>query len=647
MLIADRLAVPEGTGALLWDMDGVLLDTLTMDYDIVNKLLADHPGVQTAAEVPRSIVRAYFPYDVADFWPLVLAATGRQLPEATVDELICAHRTARAGSVAPVHSGVVEILQDARRRGLRSAVVSNNPESEVAQMLAAAGLGGYFSTIVGNDNPGMRKKPAPDPYLEAARRLAASAQCVAVEDSLLGARAAKAAGCWTVGVATGASDFAALSSSPDVDLCYVSLTPWRVELGRAGVTQKSLHTPNEFVSHMIEHIAWRLGCSIDVTWTSDDWARLGRELGQRIAGLGRVRDSAAALGMIDDGSCELALHWASDGGVRVRGSAQVDLDWFLALRCEQLTNGAPLVSLLHGLGAGCGVDLDLLVANAEDPHHTWEAIFRAVGIGLHKLTAAGEPGAAEPAAAPAASKDGPRAPHAPRESAVERGWQVTHASTAAAGLRRETAESVVAVELSLGAPEVTCMLAVSDSIEVGGIADLLGEFASAGNMRLNVDFSATRLSSSHVVTEDIGLALGRALRCIAVERMVAFGINGAGANLDSVADLTGQPVRVGVSMEGRKFWKFVPFDWDYPDFRKSFLIGHTLPNGLFSEDLDDFIDGFAGGLQASVIVHIPSRLDPGAGWPLVFRGLGAALGELLAANPDRRALAPGVKATLA
>jgi imidazoleglycerol phosphate dehydratase HisB len=477
--------------------------------------------------------------------------------------------------------------------------------------------------------------------------LAAVTPCVALEDSLLGAEAAKAAGCWTVGVATGASDFERLSSSPYVDRCYACFAPCRVVLGREGVTKKSLVTPNEFVSHMIEHIAWRLGCSIDVFWANDDWFQLGRELGHRIAELCPVQGSTGVLGMIDDGSCELALRWDGTGGVRLRAAAQVDLDWFLALRCEQVPNGQPLLSMLRGLGAGCGVSFDILVASAEDPHHTWEGIFRGIGIGLNKLTGAHDTAElAEPA--PLSSGQSSALQSSRPEAVVERGWDVMHSTTTGARLRRETAESVVEVELVLGiAPGAECHLAVSDSINVAGITDFLREFALAGNLGIAVGFNATRLSSSHVVTEDIGLALGRALRCIAVERMVAFGINGAGSNINSVDDLSDLAIRVGVSMEGRKFWKFVPFSSDYAAFRKAFLVGHTLPNGLFSEDLDDFVDGLAGGLEASVMVHVASSLDPAIGWPLVFRGLGAALKELLTHNPDRMALAPGVKATLA
>jgi hypothetical protein len=103
---------------------------------------------------------------------------------------------------------------------------------------------------------------------------------------------------------------------------------------------------------------------------------------------------------------------------------------------------------------------------------------------------------------------------------------------------------------------------------------------------------------------------------------------------------------VGISFEGRKFVRFVPVGWSYDELRRT-IIGQTLRNGLFSEDLDDFIDGFAGGMGCSVVVHWERVEDPDETWDLVFGGIGAAIGELLAANPARRGVIAGVKGTLA
>src|SRR5262249_42413497 len=253
------------------------------------------------------------------------------------------------------------------------------------------------------------------------------------------------------------------------------------------------------------------------------------ELGREVNKLSRVRTSTAALGMIDDGSAEVAVAVADAGGVTVRASPPVDLDWFLGVRCEQLANGGPLVSLLDGLGAAAGLRIDVTVASFEDPHHSWEGVFRAVGIALNKLVEPATTG--EPAVQRPAEESAVRQPVAESVPAVERGWQILAASTSGARLRRETAESVVAVDLALGGSGARCDIDVAPSIHVAGMGELLAQLADGAGIGLDVSFEATRLSSSHVVTEDIGLALGRALKCVAVERITAFGINGAGSNV--------------------------------------------------------------------------------------------------------------------
>ena len=348
MLIANRLVVPDGTGALLWDMDGVLLDTLTMDYELVNHVLTRTRCLRCRGGSSRNTFRT------------TSRSSGDSCSSRIGLEVLRAHLMSWCGSTKKrresseivVHDGVAEILAEAKDRGLRAAVVSNNPVADVERMLSMAGLRDYFNVVVGNDDPGIAKKPAPDAYLEAARRLSlpGAVPPVAVEDSLLGAQAANAAGCWTVGVSKGATDFEVLSSSPHVNRSYTSFAPCRVLFGWAGVTKKSLVTPNEFVSHMIEHIAWRLGCSVDVLWTNDDWYHLGRELGQRIAELCPLQGSAAALGMIDDGSCEVALRCDGTGEVRLR-AARSRWTWNGSWACgvSNCATGSRWCSMLHGL----------------------------------------------------------------------------------------------------------------------------------------------------------------------------------------------------------------------------------------------------------------------------------------------------------
>jgi HAD superfamily hydrolase (TIGR01509 family) len=662
MLLANRLEVPDDTAALLFDMDGVVLDTLSLDLDLAAQLL--RPIVPHDFTLSHAVIRANFPYEIPEFWRRTASAIGHELTGEEVTRLTRELDSSRLSQPTPVHEGIAEVLKEARAVGLRIALVSNNPGDLIEAMIDAAGLSGCFDLVVGNDIEGVEKKPAPDPYLEAARRLGVlPGRCVAIEDSLLGARSAAGAGCFTVGVATGAADYRTLSASADVSACYTAFEEIKVSLGKEGVTKKSLVTPNEFVSHMIEHIAWRTGCSVDVRYPSDDWTQLGRMLGREVRALPRRRSAASALGMIDDGSCEVTLHDAAAGDaggsgragrVTVRSSQQVDLEWFLSVRCEQMADGRPLLAMLDGLAAGGELDIDVNVASFEDPHHTWEAVFRGVGIAIDKLGhPAGVPGTdpadtETPAETPAQAQARPQPqPQQTAARTVERGWDVLRSSSTEAAMQRETAESIVRVGAAMDRPGIDWTVDVADSIQVEGLKELLAQFALGAGLRLDILFRATRLSSSHVVAEDIGMVLGRVVRQIALERMESIGVNGAGSSIQDVEDLLAKPVRVGVSMEGRKFCKYVPLDEDYRAFRRRFLIGSTLANGIFSEDLDDFVDGFAGGMQTSVIVHFAGSLTAEEGWPTVFRGLGEAVREVLSVNRGRRRLIAGVKATLA
>ncbi|MGB6165346.1 MAG: HAD family phosphatase [Pseudonocardiaceae bacterium] len=642
MLLAGRLDIPECTAALLFDLDGVLLDSLSLDYEIVGKLLQEE--LNSVVEVPRSVIRENFPHAIPDFWRKISETCALGLAPEAILRLADKYKSHRRVADIATHDGIPEIIEAARGQGMPIGVVSNNPHGEIHEILAGTGL--VVDVIVGNDEPGLRKKPAPDTYQEAATRLGLQTSvCVAVEDSLLGAEAASTAGCYTVAVATGANSFSELSESSHVSRCYTSFTRCYVSLGRAGVMSKTLSSPNEFVSHMIEHIAWRLGCSIDLSWTNDDWRGLGSALGREVRKLSIRREAARTIGMIDDGSAEIQVTTTSSGGAVLTASRQVDLEWFLSSRAEQLSDGKPLVEVLKGLGAGGDLDLKILVASFEDPHHTWEGIFRGVGITLDTMFNE------QPVAPNPPSNAGTKSPAKPLpetgQRAVERGWTVQRVSEWGASLERRTAESVVRVNLLLGAPSVRCTINVASSINVAGMVDLLAEFAEGAALQLDVTYEAIRLSSSHVVTEDIGMTLGRALRYVAIERMEKFGIHGAGSSIKDPNVGPHQPIRVGISMEGRKFWKYVPMSQDYGEFRKNFLVGHTLVNGLYSEDLDDFVDGLAGGLESSIIIHVDNDTDPVAGWPMLFRGLGEAMAGLLAVNPHRLSLAPGVKATLA
>ena len=91
-------------------------------------------------------------------------------------------------------AGVIPLLEKLTARDIRRAVVSSSSHHWVDGWLEKLDLTRYFQTVVcRGDAP--RIKPAPDLYLEGAKRLnLAPADCLVIEDSLNGMQAAKAAG---------------------------------------------------------------------------------------------------------------------------------------------------------------------------------------------------------------------------------------------------------------------------------------------------------------------------------------------------------------------------------------------------------------------------------------------------------------------
>jgi HAD superfamily hydrolase (TIGR01509 family) len=95
---------------------------------------------------------------------------------------------------APVKPGLYELLDHLRERGLRTAVASAAYIDRVEVLLRASGLTGAFDVIVHSGDVS-KGKPSPELFLTAAARLGLSPnECLVLEDSENGVRAAHAAG---------------------------------------------------------------------------------------------------------------------------------------------------------------------------------------------------------------------------------------------------------------------------------------------------------------------------------------------------------------------------------------------------------------------------------------------------------------------
>ncbi|MEX0628514.1 MAG: HAD family phosphatase [Cucumibacter sp.] len=179
--------------AVIFDMDGVLLDTET-----VYREAAFHAARRLGFEMTDAVHRQTIgvPGDVSD--TLFLETYGPDFPLATF--YVHWHgylRDAWAREV-PVKPGVVEFLDHLAGRNLPVAVATSSGRKTAENHLSRAGLIARFAAIVTADDV-VNGKPHPEPFLTAASRLKiAPAACLALEDSHNGVRAAHAAGMVTI-----------------------------------------------------------------------------------------------------------------------------------------------------------------------------------------------------------------------------------------------------------------------------------------------------------------------------------------------------------------------------------------------------------------------------------------------------------------
>ncbi|MCO6450562.1 MAG: HAD family phosphatase [Caldilineales bacterium] len=194
--------------AVLWDMDGVIIDTGESHYLAWMQILPEY-GI----DMNRDIFTRTFGMNNDT---LLRVLMGDNADPALVDE-ISGRKEQRfreiAAATTKILPGVRDWLQTLQSMGVRQAIASSAPPANIDLHLDIQGIRPYFDAIVsGNDMPG---KPAPDVYLEAARQVDAQpARCVVIEDAVAGVEGARRAKMKCIAVTT--TNPAAALASADV-----------------------------------------------------------------------------------------------------------------------------------------------------------------------------------------------------------------------------------------------------------------------------------------------------------------------------------------------------------------------------------------------------------------------------------------------
>ncbi len=179
--------------AVIFDFDGTILDSETADFHSHRRLFAEWGLTLTEDEWCQGV--GILKPDT--HWFDLLCQRAADPPELERFRHLTHHYFREHVRMEPM-PGVSALLGALVAAGVPRAIASGAPSDWVLAGLEGVGLASSFDAVVTSDQV-PRGKPAPDVYLEAARRMnVESSRCVAIEDSGPGLASARAAGMRTV-----------------------------------------------------------------------------------------------------------------------------------------------------------------------------------------------------------------------------------------------------------------------------------------------------------------------------------------------------------------------------------------------------------------------------------------------------------------
>lgn len=189
-----RQGAAEGVAAVLFDMDGLLVDTEPLWFETEAAIMARMGGVWSEAD-QRRLVGGALERSVAYMRAHAPRPAGpAQVARWMVDGMAALVRQ-RGAALMP---GAEALLAEVTRAGLPHALVTSADRAIMEAVIETAGLA-FPVTVCGQDV--RRRKPDPEPYLRAASLLGADPRrCVALDDSPSGVASAAAAGCAVIAV---------------------------------------------------------------------------------------------------------------------------------------------------------------------------------------------------------------------------------------------------------------------------------------------------------------------------------------------------------------------------------------------------------------------------------------------------------------
>lgn len=180
--------------AVLWDMDGTIVDTEPYWFAAEFEIVELHGGTWSH-EHARALVGA----DLLDSGRYMRQHGNVDREPAEIVEMLLDRVVAQLRQEIPWRPGARELLAAVNQADIRTALVTMSWKRFADQVIDCLPHKSFAVSVTGDEVT--LGKPHPEPYLLAAQRLGVDARdCVAIEDSPTGVRSALAAGCRVLGV---------------------------------------------------------------------------------------------------------------------------------------------------------------------------------------------------------------------------------------------------------------------------------------------------------------------------------------------------------------------------------------------------------------------------------------------------------------
>ena len=211
------MTLPGPFRAVIFDMDGVLVDSEPLFLEAINATLARYG--RSIDEEQHATIMGLDPRETVKALLELAKLTGRVGPEDFMqpyDEEVVT-RLQQQSRLLP---GVASAIHKLKQHGVPIGLASSSKTTWISATLHATGLEGTFDAIVSGTEVA-HPKPAPEVYLAAAAKLGVPpTACLAIEDSANGVRSASAAGMYTVQLRASSTAF---PPQPEADLVVESL----------------------------------------------------------------------------------------------------------------------------------------------------------------------------------------------------------------------------------------------------------------------------------------------------------------------------------------------------------------------------------------------------------------------------------------